>query len=70
MEKYTDEFANEEITTSRQELAEVMARVTNKMIDGLGNDLPIGELTYFRQILTAYSAGVMVELFDTDLEVE
>ena len=69
MERFTPEFENKEITISRREFADVTAMVVNNFIDGIGDDLALGERTYLRMLLTALSADLMTELFE-DLEVE
>lgn len=43
--------------------------VANRFVDGLGDDLALGERTYLRMLLTVFSADIMTELFE-DLEVE
>ena len=69
MERFTPEFENKEIVVSRREFAEVSAMVVNNLVDGLGEDLTLGDRTYLRMLLTVCSADIMTELF-TDLEVE
>ena len=69
MERFTPEFENKEIVVSRREFAEVSAMVANNLIDGLSEDLTLGDRTYLRMLLTVFSADIMTELF-TDLEVE
>lgn len=69
MERFTPDFENKEIVVSRREFAEISAMATNNLIDGLGEDLTLGDRTYLRMLLTAFSADIMTELF-TDLEVE
>ena len=69
MERFTPEFENKEITISRREFADVSAMVANNIVDGLGDDLSLGDRTYLRMLLTVFSADIMTELFE-DLEVE
>lgn len=69
MERFTPEFENKEIVVSRREFAEISAMVANNLIDGLSEDLTLGDRTYLRMLLTVFSADIMTELF-TDLEVE
>lgn len=69
MERFTPEFENKEITISRREFADVSAMVANNIVEGLGEDLSLGDRTYLRMLLTVFSADIMTELFE-DLEVE
>lgn len=69
MERFTPEFENKEVTVSRREFAEISAMTANNLIDGLGDQITLGDREYLRVLLTVFSADIMTELF-TDLEVE
>lgn len=70
MKKYPPEFEHKEITTSRIEFAEISARVANDILDKLRDSLPEEDIIELRMLLTIFSADIMAELFDNELEVE
>ena len=66
---FPPEFEYKEITTSRIEFAEISARVANDILSKLSS-LSDEHITELRMLLTIFSADIMTELFDNDLEVE
>lgn len=70
MGRFTPEFADKEITTSRREFAEISARCCNDIVDKFEGELSRHDLERLRILLTVLSANIMAELFDDELEVE
>lgn len=70
MERFTPEFENKEVIVSRREFANISAQVANNLIDGLGEQATLDDITHLRMLLTVFSADIMTELFDDTLEVE
>ena len=68
LENIPEEFKKKEITTSREEFAEITSRLINDIVEKVGEDDE--DRMYTRLLLSAFSAAVMIELFDDSLEVE
>ena len=68
MENVPEDFKKKEFTTSREEFAEVSARLINDVVERVGND--DSDRLYTKLLLSAFSAELMNNLFDDNLEVE
>lgn len=67
MKRTPEEFNKKQITTSREEVAEVIARIINRTLDNLSGSDDVVSQT--RLLLSVFGATIIDELFDDTLEV-